>query len=336
MLGWHPVAVPRRYLLVWIGDGFEYPYRLTVDSILQADPAAEVEIHLVGPRPSSVHFTAMVDSDARISLHHVDLDRLFATHPRCRAVFDSIPRSAPAALSNLVRYALLHRRGGVYVDFDVLLQRGVHDIAGGRPFIGVERVWAHDRPRLEGRWTWRMLPGTTGWALAWAARRADSRLLHGRAKLGDRLRLVDPLWSELQPNNAVIGAAAGCAFVEHLLDAAASVDPTVRYALGPSLVTSVAAANPGSVQLLREAVFYPVPPGESHRFFEDRTLSLRSETALIHYVNSNHRALMRTIEPGDQRFTTRTEVFWQIARTLEANRNRVRRGELGGAELVTP
>lgn len=336
------MALPRRYLLVWIGDGFDYPARLTVDSVLQADPEAEVEIHLVGPRPSSVHFTAMIDSDPRVSLHHVDVDRLFAPYSRCRDVFESIPRTSPAALSNLVRYALLHRRGGIYIDFDVLLRRGIHDIAGGRSFIGVERVWAHDRPRLEGRWTWRMLPGTTGWALAWAARRADSRVLHGRARLGDRLRLVDPLWSELQPNNAVIGADAGCAFIEHVLEAAVSVDPTVRYALGPSLVAAVAAAHPRSVHLLREAIFYPVPPGESYRFFEDRTLRLRPETALIHYVNSNHRALMRTITPGDVRVATRPEVFWQLARTLEAGRSDTPVGTISSIgtfdsdELVTP
>jgi hypothetical protein len=215
---------------------------------------------------------------------------------------------------------LLWHRGGVYVDFDIIARRPLADLANGHAFVGTERVWSHDQARVENRWNLSMLPGTIGWALGWAVRRLDSRFCGGALRTGDRLRVVDPLWSTFQVNNAVIGAPPRSEFIALVLAGALEVDPTVRYALGPSLVSSVVEQHPRSVRVLREQLLYPVPPGESYRFFEDRRLVLRDETALIHYVSSNHGALLSGLEPGDSRIASRPEVFWQLVRELSTQR----------------
>jgi len=318
------MPVPRRYLLVWMGKGFSYCCRLAVESITVADPGASIEVHLLGDRPDTIHFD-LVDAMPEVSVVPIVLDELFAEHPHLRAVYDGIPADAHSARSNLLRYLLLWQRGGVYVDFDVILRKPLADLAKGRDFVGLERVWMHDQARVEGRWSLSMLPGTIGFGLTWFARRVDAKWFGGALRLGDRLRVLDPLWSTFQPNNAVIGAAARSPFIGHLLEGATAVDPTVQYALGPNLVASVAREHPKSVHVLREVELYPVPPADTFRYFEDRHLRLRDETALIHYVNSNHRRLLAGIEPGDDRLAERSELFWRLAREVAAHHRTHRR-----------
>ncbi|MCE9622991.1 MAG: hypothetical protein K8R99_11660 [Actinomycetia bacterium] len=318
------MSVPRRYLTVWSGLSFPYAARLTIDSILLADPTAQVEIHVLGEHPMSSHFADLTDlADHRISVHDIDLDELFGSlrlisGTDCRAVFNAIPEHALSARSNILRYALLYRRGGVYVDFDVLVLRPLHDLANGGAFLGAERVWAYDEARVEGRWKLRMTAGTVGWALSWFAKRLDSKWFGGALKLTKRLRRLDTLWTRQQPNNAIIGAPAHSPFIIEVLRQCALADPTVRYALGPTLVSAVARQHPHLVRVLPEATLYPVAPGESYRFFEDRHLQLSDETVAIHYVNSNHRKLLHELQPDDARLETRSELFWTLARSVAA------------------
>lgn len=305
--------------MVWMGAGFSYSCRLAVESIVHADPGARVEIHLLGDRPMSGHFD-LIETLPDVEIVPIDVDALFIDHPGLRPVYDRIPDGAHSARSNLLRYLLLWHRGGIYVDFDIILIKPLAELADGADFVGIERVWSHDQPRVEGAWHLSMLPGTIGWALTWFARRCDSRVLHGALRLGERLRVLDPLWSTFQPNNAVIGAQRGSPFIARVLTRAHDADPRVRYALGPSLVAEVARQHPHTIRTLREPVLYPVPPADSFRFFEDRSLELRDETALIHYVSSNHGQLLRTLEPDDPRFRDRPEVFWRLAREVSAAR----------------
>jgi len=309
---------------VWAGSSFPFTARLTIESLLLADPQAQVEVHVLGPHPTTAHFTSLnSDPSSRVTIHDIDIDSLFdglgATIGHdWSALLDSIPEGAFSAQSNLLRYALLYRRGGVYVDFDVLALRPLHDLADGKAFIGCERVWIHDEARVEGRWRWRMTFGTVGWALSWFAKRSDSKLFGGSLRLARLLRAPDQLWTRLQANNAIVGAPAGSPFIHEVLRRCGSVKPTVRYALGPTLVSAVVRDHPHLICVVPESTLYPVPPSESHRFFEDRTLSLAASTAAIHYVNSNHRKLIRDLEPGDVRFDTRPELFWRVARSIIA------------------
>lgn len=322
----HLVRLPRRYLLVWTGAELPYAARLAIERIVHIDPTAEIELHL-GTGDGGPHVDAVrAHHHDQLSVHAIrrghELDGIDAvTARRCRLALDAIPAGAASAWSNLVRYAILHRRGGVYVDTDVLLLRPITELANGRAFVGIERVWRHDRARVEHGWGWRMLPGTLAFGTAYGLRRADLAMLRGRARSAERLRLVDPLWTRLQLNNAVIGAPAGSELTGRLLERAATVDPRHRYALGPSLLSDLLLDEPTLAHIAPETVLYPVPPSESHRFFEDRTLVLPDATAVVHYVASNHRDVMRTLADRDRRTAARPEIFWSLCRQIEAARN---------------
>lgn len=311
--------IPPRYVFVWMGAGFHYPFLLAVASVTQADPGAEVVVLLHGERPASAWFSALRQlGDVRI--HIADPEELFAGLPSSagayRRVLEAVPTDAHSARSNLLRYGALHQWGGVYLDFDVIVRRGLRTLAPG-PFVGSERVWVHDRPRVEHRWSASMLPGTIGWALTWAARRTDSMLLGGRARSGDRLGTIERRWSSVQANNAVIGSAAGTPFTTALLERALELNPTVRFALGPSLLDDTVRSDPSLAAVLPPSILYPVAPADSFRYFEDRFLELPPETALIHYVASNHSDLLAGIGPGDPRSAAGRSVFWQLVRLVE-------------------
>lgn len=303
--------------MVWIGAEFPYPCRLSAEAVLANAPDAELEIHVLGKSPTGHAFQGLFsrqhgDAD-RVSLHEVNAERLLG--PVLTRVFRRIPPHARSAQSNLLRLALLHQRGGIYLDFDTFLLRPLHDAAPGA-FIGRERVWRHDRRRVEQGLRPTMLPGAAGWGATWALKRLDTQVLRGAGQLSGRLGRVDGRFHGTQANNAVIGAPAGSEFTGRLLEDCRWVDPTVRYSLGPTLVEDIATAAPSAVTVLPTEVLYPVPPSESHRFFDDRRLVLPDATAVVHYVSSNHRRVVASVVPGDRRFG-RPEIFWRLAGAMD-------------------
>jgi len=308
------VPVPKRYLTIWSGPRFPYPATLSLASALAADPDATVELHVSGPLPDDPHLRELLRRQPRLSWHPIDESQLLS--PAVRRVFEGIPSGQHAARSNVLRIALLHDLGGVYLDLDTFLLAPLTGITDGA-FAGLERVWSSDRQRVGGRLPVSTWPTTAVWAVAWWAKRMDSMVFHGGVRLSRRLSGIDSMVHVEHMNNAVLGAPAGSEFTEALLAGLTDRNPTVRYELGPNLVHDTLAANPRLATILPPEVFYFVPPGESHRFFEDRHLELPPTAKVVHYVNSNHRKLLATIRPGDVRLD-RPEVFWRLARTTEA------------------
>ncbi|MEM9493438.1 MAG: glycosyltransferase, partial [Myxococcota bacterium] len=308
------MAVPNRILFVWLGTAFPYFCRLAVESALLHNPDAEVEIHIHGPHPDVEHFRA-VAGYRRVSVHGItDLEALFGEldRPAERYVelFRRIPDRAASARSNLLRYGLLHRRGGVYVDFDVLFRNSLEPLLGHPAFIGQERVWRDGKAKEAGERTVQMGVSGALWVASYALRRIDAQVLGGRALLEKPARAIEAGWATYNQNNAVIGAEPGNGFIRRVLTGALDQSPTVRFALGPTLVTKVAAetaaAGLSDVWLCPEEVLYPVPPSCSFQFFHGAPPAIPPSTVLIHYVASNHKKRLAALTPetvgrGDQR-----------------------------------
>jgi hypothetical protein len=307
--------IPNRCVFVWVGPEFPFFARLAVESVLVVDAAATVEIHLCGTRQDGDHLRKLVRHD-RVALHEVTPDSVFAdvdTDPRpLRRLWDRIPARAASARSNLLRYALLYRRGGIYLDTDTLLLRSMRTLLDGPPFIGAELVWRVDEDRVRGRWRPWMLWPTVTWAASYVARRLDSRWCASRLGLDARAARLDRHWTVVAANNAVMGAPARDPFLHRLLVEAPKVDPSVRYALGPSLVTRLA-HRATDVRVLEPDLLYAVPPSLSFRFFEDRRLALPERAHVMHYVGSNHRRLLSTLSPGEIRRRRDEGVFYSVA-----------------------
>lgn len=305
-------AVPTHF--VWLGREFPYHARLAVESAVVAMPTGRVTVHTFGGTTGrhldalriwpQVRITERVPEEALCDLP-VEAGRLLDLWRRC---------PGPAARSNLARLAILHRVGGVYLDTDVLVLRGLHDPDRHGSYVGSELVWAHNRQRVERGLGPVLALRSAPWAIGSALGRLDVALTHGRWRLADRR--VGTTGRRLQVNNAVIGSPREGHFVATAIERCVDVDPSKRFALGPTLLDDVATSAPSLVSVLPPSRFYAVPPGQSYRCFGDHVVTLPPDAMVMHYVASNHRSLLAELEPDDRRFATGLGPFWVEARRV--------------------
>lgn len=310
--------IPPRYLFVWTGREFPYFARLAVESALLADPDATVELHLFGARPLGAPHLVALTRHPRVALVPVDLDRVFVglgvDDRRLRQAYDRCP--GPSARSNLIRYAVLARRGGIYLDTDVLVARSLADLRHHQAFAGEEQVLCFDAERVAGRWSPAMAGPAAAWALAWGLRRLDAQLGHpGLERLA---RPLDRHWQLTQLNNAVLGAAPGASFARRLLARATEVDPTVRYRLGPTLISEVVAASRHDVTVLPPAAFYAVPPSYSFQFFTGGARPLAPAVRVLHVVASNHGRTLARLDRDAVTARAHRGRYYALAATIAA------------------
>jgi hypothetical protein len=287
-----------------------------VESALLADPDAEVVIQLFGERPDAAPELAALARHPRVRVADLDVARVFdgleAPAHRYLDLLEAIPARAHSARSNLLRYAVLHREGGVYLDLDVLVLRSFGDLLGHAAFIGQELVWVADEARVEGRLEPWMIVPTVAYGLNFVIQRLDAAL-GGRERVPWLTRPLEALWSGPNLNNAVIGCEPGSEYLKHLLAAALAADPRVRYHLGPTLVSRVARAHPDTVTVLPPAVLYAERPSYSFRYFACRPYPLPAEARLVHYVSSNHGRLLAGLDRETIRRRRDEAIFYQVA-----------------------
>ncbi|MEZ4404692.1 MAG: glycosyltransferase [Kofleriaceae bacterium] len=292
------MSIPARYLFVWTGRRFPYFARLAIESALVAEPDATVELHTFGDAPAGAPHLEALRRHRRFAVVPVDLGRVFeglgVDGAQLAAAYHRIGAGAPSARSNLIRYAVLFHRGGIYLDTDVLVIRAMADLRAHQAFAGQEQVLAIDAERVEAGWRPHMVAPGLAWAAAWSLRRADAAL--GGARLEPIAARLDRRWQHTQLNNAVIGAAPGAPFVGRLLARAVEVDPTVRYRLGPTLISEVVATSKADVTVLPPVAFYAVPPSYSFRFFTGGAGPVPAEARVLHVVSSNHGRLLGRLD----------------------------------------
>lgn len=312
------MRIPDRYHFVWTGRRFPYFARLAIESVLVTEPTAAIVLHLFGDPPPAGALAPLARD--RVAITTFDPGRDFAAlgvdEAALRALFDRIPASAASARSNLIRYAVLARHGGVYLDCDVLLVRPLGDLRSHDAFVGQERVLAIDAAWQAGERSVRMVPAAAAWAVGRSTARVAAAMRSAPlARLAARL---EPRWQDTAINNAVIGATPGAAFVERLLTAALAADPRVRYALGPALVTEVVRRDASDVAVLPPAAFYGVPPSYSFRFFTGGAPALSPDTRILHVVSSNHRALLGSLDEPTIRARTGRGIYYRAAADVAA------------------
>lgn len=320
--------IPDHYHFVWSGAQFPYFAQLAIESVLVAEPTASITLHLFGDRPPPAQLAPL--ARPRVAITAFDPTDGFAElgvdGDALRALYDRIPRGAASARSNLIRYAVLARHGGIYVDCDALVIRSLSDLRHSAAFVGQERVLAIDAAWQAGVRAPAMLPAGTAWlagrSLARAASAVRSRLL---ARLAARF---EPYWQATAINNAVIGAAPGAPFVRRVLGAALDSDPRVRYALGPSLLTRLVRGRaPTDVTVLPPAAFYAVPPSYSFQFFTGglgaTAPMLPPDARVLHVVSSNHRRLLAALDAPTVAARSTRGVYYRAAAQIAASAARL-------------
>lgn len=288
-------VIPNKIHFVWSGKGFPYPFALAVKSAVARHPGWEVVVH-VGEEPvGNPHWDSILPI---AQVRREDPESILARVPeygeRLLALHRAVPASYPAGRSNLVRLAVLASEGGWYLDFDTLCVDRLDTVATDGAAIGEEWVWRHDQERVAKGFSIKMIPSVVAFAASWIG--ARSGLLRPDGTIESVLRRI---WGRKELNNAVIGAEPGHSWIRRLLELACDQDPSVRFALGPALV-NLGWTNPGRSRPPFRApteVFYQFPPSQTSRYFRSPARDLPRGAVVLHWCSSNHRDLVRAMDP---------------------------------------
>jgi hypothetical protein len=310
--------IPRDGHFVWLGPGFGFVHLLAVASAAQCGGFERVIVHHTDALDGAPAFR-----DA-VSQKHVSAERLMPEAllelAGAGALVDTYRAlQSPASKSNLLRVALLHERGGVYLDTDTVTVGSFHALlAKGGAFVGEERLVFPGR--AGGPITARLRPSAL---LLTALRDVMRRLPEGYR----HFRRVADLYPKAA-NNAVIGAEVRHPLLAELLERAAVMPPSrqrIRYALGTHLLQEVIAEYRGvDLAVLPPPVFFPLGPEISEHWFRERpSVNLGEvvgpETLLVHwYASVRTKAHVARLDAAFVRSHARTQLFSALAAPVVA------------------
>jgi len=286
-------VIPLRFHFIWIGRSFPFVNRLAVESVLQTNPGAEIIVHFQDPPQENEDWEAL---KKKAVFRAVDMTELLAGLPASlQAVAQTIEKvsnSYLAGKSNVLRYLILLREGGIYLDFDTLTLKSFAPLLDAPGFIGEEEVFKCDDDRVAGNYTWDFPLMAALFGLSYGLTYANCRWLGNSAPLNACDRALRKLWSARKLNNAVLGAEAGNPFFAQALELIPETDAGLRFALGPMLMNRVIATPArDSIRRMNKDVFYAIPPSQTFRFFYGPGATLPPEAVTLHWCSSNHRAL---------------------------------------------
>jgi hypothetical protein len=266
--------------------------RLAVESILQTNPGAKVTIHYENP-PDNADWRAL---QAKVAFQAIDLPSLLASLPASMAkvapVLEGISSGYPAGRSNILRYLILYREGGIYIDFDTITVRDYRPLLVHPAFIGEETVFRYDDDRVSGRFKPGIIPAGACFGLSYYLSYWNCKYLGDAAFLNGVNRALMRYWSARKLNNAVLGGEAGSAFFGRAIALVPETDPKIRYALGPILMNRTWATDAAALMHRCSAAhFYFIPPSQTYRFFYGPAPALPAEAYSLHWCSSNHKRL---------------------------------------------
>ena len=274
---------------MWTGPRLPAVAWLTACSALERSGLKQVTIHHEDAELARCPLA--VDLVARgAKLRLCDGDALLATlklpagdRTRLRQILARLQQ--PAARSNVIRAAILHAEGGVYLDTDAIVVRSLVSLLSLPGFAGLEHIALPVKTLDSGR------PGP--WIRAGAL--MGIRELLARAPGGERgFKWVAGAFS-LSVNNAVLGACPGHPTLDAVLRTAAILpDATAmaRYRLGTKLLETITDnRSTADFVLYPPEAFYPFGPEMSWHLFRrrdavDLAVDLPAATCVVHLYDS--------------------------------------------------
>ena len=286
--------IPHHFHLIWIGKRFPFVNRLAVASLRQSNPGARITVHYEYP-PDNADWRAL---GSLAELRPLHLPALLAALPPSMSavapVLEGVSKGYPAGRSNILRYLILYREGGIYLDFDTLTVKDYRPLLSHPGFIGEESVFKPDDDRVAGRFTPSFIPLGILFGISYYLSLWNCRYLGDSAPVNALNRLLMKAWSVDKLNNAVLGCEAGNAFFGRALALVPQTDPRIRYALGPILMNRTwdeGGEARAAMRRLPRSHFYVIPPSQTYRFFYGPAPELPADAYTLHWCSSNHKDL---------------------------------------------
>ena len=313
--------IPNRYHFVWFGRDFPYTHALAIRSLARACAPEAIVLHVSEDLRGVAQFDQVAARVPALSQRRLDLDHLLAgcedfDVSTLRSVYlELLNRKRWAALSDILRYLILLREGGVYLDFDIIAVRDLRPVLRScQGFCGRERILVPARVFRGRRWTSYLRTGPLDLL----------RLICSRMTAGiDLWRHIEHLYPAAI-NGAVLGLEAGHALAREALAAVPARVPGLacrRPAIGPDLLQDlIDGAQRTDMKVFDAPAFYPLGPTMAVQYFrktknvvELARKVVTDATYVVHWYNDNMRKLSRPKDASEVHALADKQLFAHIA-----------------------
>ena len=327
--------IPNRYHFVWFGGAFPFTHALAIRSVAMTSAPERITLHGTHDLGAEPHFAALLKDLPGLESRRIDIDALLAgpglgDPHRLREVWRHlIERGRWAALSDILRYLVLLREGGVYLDLDTVTLRDLRPLLDEPGFCGRERLLVDSATYRRGS-RWRYLRTGPLDLARWVCSRTES----GIAAFARIARFFPAAI-----NGAVLAAPAGHALMREALERVPELVPELerrRPVIGPDLLQRLIdggdddddGAGPAEsprrdISVFAPAWFYPLGPQMAAQLFRirpsaaavDRALraAICPDTFVVHWYNDNLRARARPPDPESIRALADRQLFSRLA-----------------------
>jgi len=283
------MTIPARVHFCWIGPSLPWAYVFAILSAAERSQLPEIILHHTEALKDGPELRAL-QAAPRVRLSFIDakacLDEVggqLGLGDGLSALFGRL--ASPVMRSDVLRAAILHRDGGIYLDLDTITTASLLPLLDDAQFVGSEFiVWPQSVRASRSPVVWARHLGLD------VLRKVLRRLPQG----WKAFRRVERFYFR-GVNNAVMGAEAGASLLRDYLRAMVAVPPeqlAEAYALGPDLLQAVVDRYAeGDLVIQEPRVFYPLPPRISELWFRfDRGVRLdavlSAETRIVHWYAS--------------------------------------------------
>jgi hypothetical protein len=284
-------VIPNQGHFVWFGPTFPLTHALAVRSLWLTNRPTAIHLYLSDDLTGQPHFDALQAEIPALRIHGTSFDELTegvdVERNELRVAWDSLMAERRfAALSDVIRYLVLHRSGGVYMDFDTITVRDLAPLRAGSGFCGREAILVPGAVERRSKLLRRFRTGPLH-----AVRLACSRL-RGGVRWFKRIECL----FALSINGAVLGLQAGHRVTRQALSRVPALYRQVgqrRPIIGPDLLQDLIEGC-DDVAVLPPAAFYPLGPYMTRHYFSGCADVARLErevvtdqTYVIHWYNDS-------------------------------------------------
>ena len=313
--------IPNRYHFVWFGRDFPFTHALAIRSLARTSAPEAIVLHVSEDLTGLAHFDEVAAEVPVLCQRRLDIDQLLAgcegfDLSALRSVYiDLQERKRWAALSDILRYLILLREGGVYLDFDILAVRDLRPVLQScQGFCGRERILVPARVYRGRRWTSYLRTSPLD----------VLRQICSRATAGiDWWKRIEHLYPAAI-NGAVLGLAPGHALAREALAAVPALVPALerrRPAIGPDLLQDLIDGKQRTDMVVFDApAFYPLGPTMAvHYFRHTKNVEavarkvVTDKTYVVHWYNDNMRKLARPADSKELAALLDHQIFAHIA-----------------------
>lgn len=338
--------IPNRVHFVWFGEAFPFTHALAIRSVAMTSVPERITLHGTHDLTGQPHFDALLRDVPGFGQQRIDISALLGdpTLPgpdRLREVWQALlERKQWAALSDILRYLVLHEEGGVYLDLDTITLRDLRPLLTLPGFCGRERLLV-DAATYRRRSPWRYFRTGPLDLARWICSRTESGI-------GAFARIARLFPAAI--NGAVLGLPARHPLLREALERVPDLVPELarrRPVIGPDLLqrlidgegggeatsgsTSASASTsvtpcgprPADVTVFGPAWFYPLGPQMAAQLFRVRPsahavdrawrAAISADTFVVHWYNDNLRSVRRPPDPASIRALASRQLFSRLA-----------------------